>query len=254
MASIAARERKRPPRDRWPDEETGLQAKQHPSRQSTFASEPAGDHLNVAATIASRFATAARVRAVQKPSSQKSVATAAGQCFSLLSRGGTRPPECRFSCRRRPSCGHPPVDHNCHSDETSCPKCPFLVEKLCACGKEKLHSQPCHIQDARCGRVCGKKLKCGLHNCKKLCHRPGECEDAALEDMHCEQACGKIKLFCEHPCQNTCHGQTGTLKLKDLHVSFTSWYELTQTQHATNQPPALPKRSSPAHAEFASKR
>lgn len=74
---------------------------------------------------------------------------------------GTPVPECRFNCQRRPSCGHPPVDHNCHPDDIACPKCPFLVEKWCACGKEKLHSQPCHLQEAHCGRICGKKLKCG---------------------------------------------------------------------------------------------
>lgn len=74
---------------------------------------------------------------------------------------GTRPPECRFSCQRRPVCGHPPVDHNCHPDDMTCPKCPFLVEKWCACGKEKLQSQPCHLQAAHCGRPCGRKLKCG---------------------------------------------------------------------------------------------
>lgn len=74
---------------------------------------------------------------------------------------GTTAPECRFNCQRRPSCGHPPVEHNCHSDDVNCPKCPFLVEKWCCCGKEKLHSQPCHLQEAHCGRPCGKKLKCG---------------------------------------------------------------------------------------------
>ena len=141
---------------------------------------------------------------------------------------GTRVPECRFSCQRRPACGHPPVEHNCHSDDAACPKCPFLVEKWCACGKEKLHSQPCHLQETHCGRVCGKKLGCGyvfelfilfafnnmlttcfsLHSCKKLCHRPGECEDVGHAEKRCGQLCGKTKLFCDHPCQKTCHGQT----------------------------------------------
>lgn len=74
---------------------------------------------------------------------------------------GTRPPECRFSCLRRPGCGHPPVEHNCHADDVACPKCPYLVDRRCACGKEKLHSQPCHLQEARCGRPCGAKLGCG---------------------------------------------------------------------------------------------
>lgn len=121
---------------------------------------------------------------------------------------GTVAPECRFNCLRRPECGHPPVEHHCHPEEAGCPKCPFLVDKWCSCGKEKLHSQPCHLQEARCGKPCGKKLKCGLHFCKKLCHRPGDCEDAALEGGHCGQTCGKVKMFCEHRCQVGCHGQT----------------------------------------------
>ena len=74
---------------------------------------------------------------------------------------GTMPPDCRYDCSRRPTCGHPPVAHNCHPDDVLCPKCPFLVDKWCACGKEKLHSQPCHLQEPHCGRPCGKKLKCG---------------------------------------------------------------------------------------------
>ncbi|KAL6811257.1 hypothetical protein GGI42DRAFT_340006 [Trichoderma sp. SZMC 28013] len=121
---------------------------------------------------------------------------------------GTHAPECRFNCPRRPACGHPPVEHNCHMDDISCPKCPFLVDKWCACGKEKLHSQPCHLQAAHCGRPCGKSLKCGLHKCRKLCHRPGECEDSASSSQTCGQVCGKTKLFCDHACQNPCHGQT----------------------------------------------
>ncbi|CEJ82570.1 hypothetical protein VHEMI02629 [[Torrubiella] hemipterigena] len=121
---------------------------------------------------------------------------------------GTQAPECRFNCRRRPQCGHPAVDHNCHPGDISCPKCPFLVDKICACGKEKLHSQPCHLQEARCGKPCGKKLKCGLHTCKKLCHKDGECEDADQTTNRCQQACGKVKLFCEHKCSASCHGQS----------------------------------------------
>ena len=135
---------------------------------------------------------------------------------------GTLAPDCRFPCTRRPGCGHPPVEHSCHSDDITCPKCPFLVDKLCACGKERLHSQPCHLQEPRCGRPCGKKLKCGLHNCKKLCHRQGECEAEGSASKHCGQTCGKKKMFCDHACQNTCHGQTrkfSSLYSKESHLS-----------------------------------
>ncbi|OLN88510.1 FKBP12-associated protein 1-like protein [Colletotrichum chlorophyti] len=74
---------------------------------------------------------------------------------------GTRPPECRFDCTRAPPCGHPTVKHNCHTDDVPCPKCPFLVEKACICGKQRMKNRPCWLEETRCGLVCGKKLKCG---------------------------------------------------------------------------------------------
>ena len=115
---------------------------------------------------------------------------------------GTKPPPCRFECERPKDCGHPPVPHNCHSDEESCPKCPFLAQKPCLCGKKTLKNQPCWLSEVRCGEVCGKKLKCGSHFCRKQCHRPGECEDAGKV---CRQACGKAKKVCGHPCEMQCH-------------------------------------------------
>ncbi|KPM41750.1 hypothetical protein AK830_g4790 [Neonectria ditissima] len=118
---------------------------------------------------------------------------------------GTRQPDCTSKCRRQPACGHPTVDHQCHADDVECPPCPYLTEKTCACGKKKFANKPCHIQQAHCGEPCGQKLQCGLHACRKLCHRPGECGDA---QNGCEQICGKSKLFCNHTCQNICHGQT----------------------------------------------
>ncbi|KAK0392751.1 hypothetical protein NLU13_2246 [Sarocladium strictum] len=119
---------------------------------------------------------------------------------------GTQPPACQSPCRRRPECGHPPVDHHCHGDDKTCPKCPFQVKRWCACGKRNMPNQPCHLQEAHCGLVCGKKLKCGLHSCRKLCHKPGECEDEGAQGVKCSQACGRAKLFCDHKCQQACHG------------------------------------------------
>lgn len=115
---------------------------------------------------------------------------------------GTKPPPCRYDCERPKSCGHPQVQHNCHGDEESCPKCPFLTEKGCMCGKKVLKNQPCWLGDVRCGEICGRKLKCGSHYCQKLCHKPGECEDAG---KGCQQMCGKAKKACGHPCEETCH-------------------------------------------------
>ncbi|KAH8703300.1 hypothetical protein BGW36DRAFT_369115 [Talaromyces proteolyticus] len=115
---------------------------------------------------------------------------------------GTRPPPCRYDCERAKPCNHPQTSHNCHTDEEECPKCPFLTEKLCLCGKKLLKNQPCWLSDARCGMICGEPLKCGSHSCQKQCHRPGECEDASWP---CRQLCGKIKKLCGHPCSEQCH-------------------------------------------------
>lgn len=118
---------------------------------------------------------------------------------------GTRPPECRFPCRRRQPCGHPTVPHPCHLDDIDCPKCPSLMDKPCMCGKEIMKNRPCWNNEVHCGLPCGKKLKCGSHVCKKTCHKPGECEDAGISGSHCAQACGKIRKSCEHACAEQCH-------------------------------------------------
>lgn len=114
---------------------------------------------------------------------------------------GTQPPPCRFDCERPKACGHPQVAHPCHPSTDSCPKCPFLTTKPCLCGKNKMRNQPCGLELVRCGEVCGKKLKCGYHTCRKGCHKIGECEDASIA---CTQACGKEKS-CSHPCSAPCH-------------------------------------------------
>ncbi|KAL1957849.1 hypothetical protein VTO42DRAFT_5414 [Malbranchea cinnamomea] len=115
---------------------------------------------------------------------------------------GTGPPACHFPCERTKQCGHPQTPHNCHTDAESCPKCPYLTEKLCLCGKKTLKNQPCWLVDGRCGLVCGRLLKCGAHTCTKTCHRPGDCEDATVD---CQQPCGKTKKLCGHPCTDVCH-------------------------------------------------
>ncbi|PYH96889.1 hypothetical protein BO71DRAFT_396676 [Aspergillus ellipticus CBS 707.79] len=115
---------------------------------------------------------------------------------------GTQPPACSSPCERPKPCGHPQTPHNCHTDDESCPKCPYLTEKACLCGKRVLKNQPCWLADSRCGQVCGELLKCGSHTCQKHCHRPGDCEDASRP---CQQRCGKTKTMCGHPCTDPCH-------------------------------------------------
>jgi transcriptional repressor NF-X1 len=112
---------------------------------------------------------------------------------------GTQPPPCRFKCERPKECGHPHIDHTCHGDDQSCPKCAFLTTKPCLCGKSVLKNQPCWLNEVRCGQVCGRTLRCGTHKCQKQCHRPGECEEP------CTQSCGKELSVCGHPCLAPCH-------------------------------------------------
>nr|POE63486.1 fkbp12-associated protein 1 like [Quercus suber] len=107
-----------------------------------------------------------------------------------------------LKCGSKP-CGHPQVPHNCHQDDEACPRCPFLMEKKCLCGRKTLKNQQCWLNDVRCGEVCGKKLRCGSHFCRELCHTAGECEDAAGP---CKQQCGKEKKACGHPdLEHVCH-------------------------------------------------
>jgi transcriptional repressor NF-X1 len=116
---------------------------------------------------------------------------------------GTKPPPCNLPCNRSKTCGHPHVAHNCHGEDDECPKCPFLTEKTCLCGKKTLKNQPCWRFDVLCGLVCGRKLRCGSsHFCQKLCHKPGECEDA---QWPCQQVCSKPKKICGHPHEAPCH-------------------------------------------------
>ena len=115
---------------------------------------------------------------------------------------GTRPPTCTFICERPKRCGHPQVNHSCHGNEEPCPKCPFLMEKGCMCGKKVVKNQQCWRTDVGCGEICGKLLRCGSHRCRKQCHRASECEDA---DKVCRQACGKAKRACGHSCEGQCH-------------------------------------------------
>ena len=85
---------------------------------------------------------------------------------------------CVYPCGRPArACGHPHVPHACHegvvvagadtADEglglvegdsggSPCPPCPFLTEKVCACGKNRVGNVRCSQERVACGTVCGK--------------------------------------------------------------------------------------------------
>ena len=67
--------------------------------------------------------------------------------------------QCTYPCLRpAPSCGHPTTPHTCHEDTVSCPPCPFLATKLCACGKKLVPNVRCSLETDKvsCGTICGK--------------------------------------------------------------------------------------------------
>ncbi|KAG0020152.1 FKBP12-associated protein [Podila clonocystis] len=116
---------------------------------------------------------------------------------------GTPIPKCRYTCTRTRSCGHASLtSHPCHPDSEPCPPCIMLVAKQCMCRKSKMPNVPCYQSNPSCGKVCGKKLDCGLHTCIKSCHS-GEC---ALPSDACTQACPKARKSCGHRCGVACHG------------------------------------------------
>ncbi|CAK7563216.1 MAG: FKBP12-associated protein [Sporothrix epigloea] len=129
---------------------------------------------------------------------------------------GTPVPVCDLDCPRPMVCGHPPVPHRCHDDtETPCPRCPRLVSKSCLCGKLVLGRVACGADNIQCSNACGAILGCGVHTCRKACHRPGECEttmtagrDTGQEaaPTACGQTCNRPKPVCGHPCTDRCHG------------------------------------------------
>lgn len=83
-------------------------------------------------------------------------------------RCGTKPPPCTHPCIIDPPCGHPKVTHTCHPTDEGCPKCPYLVEKLCICGKRSVKNQPCfraQTSGVSCGMTCGALMPCGYHRC-----------------------------------------------------------------------------------------
>lgn len=154
---------------------------------------------------------------------------------------GTQPPECRYDCTRPNPCGHPQVKHQCHGDTEPCPKCPFLMEKPCVCGKKSLKNQPCWFTEVRCGLPCGKKLKCGIHTCQKTCHRPGQCEDATTP---CTQPCGRPKTVCEHTCSDPCHAP---YPCKEIAPCQAKTFITCPCQHQKQAVKCLASKSSPGN-------
>jgi len=90
-------------------------------------------------------------------------------------RCGTKAPQCPHPCLVEPGCGHPKVAHGCHELEEECPKCPYLVDAVCMCGKRTVKNQSCFRAQAgavSCGMACGALMPCGFHRCPATWYVP----------------------------------------------------------------------------------
>lgn len=102
---------------------------------------------------------------------------------------------------------------------------------LCHCGKEsfvvKCSSLSSPLGSISCGRVCNKKLNCGVHYCQADCH-PGQCspcqskvsmtcscgnsttelicgDPKTKEPFRCQRVCGLTFSCKAHTCEEVCH-------------------------------------------------
>ncbi|OWR43279.1 putative shuttle craft [Danaus plexippus plexippus] len=109
-----------------------------------------------------------------------------------------------------------------------CPPCQATISKQCGCGAET-RSVLCSSKLPQvCGRVCNKKLECGVHSCTKQCHEEqcDPCEEIVTQVCHCPAAksrsvactshtdrtswscgeqCGRVLSCGAHVCRATCH-------------------------------------------------
>lgn len=120
---------------------------------------------------------------------------------------GAGRPTCNRPCRRTHTCGHP-VKHECHDETEKCAPCTMFVEKSCFCGAESKDSVYCYLPGYSCGRTCKKELRCGQHQCTRVCHA-NECEPPlTTATKSCNQPCQVARFNCKHPCGLPCHGKS----------------------------------------------
>ncbi|XP_026478578.1 NF-X1-type zinc finger protein NFXL1-like [Ctenocephalides felis] len=160
-------------------------------------------------------------------------------------------PKCKLPCGNVLNCGHV-CEVPCHTAVTvtenqvenpigpweakqiavlkalPCPPCTFPVPYSCL-GEHESPDWPCHLtQGGRksCGRVCGKALACGNHNCQIECHTLYD-KDGIEVCIPCDKPCLLPQPEgCVHQCPRPCH--VGPCRLCSVHVKRTCHCGLTQ--------------------------
>ena len=97
---------------------------------------------------------------------------------------------CGEICNKILNCKNHRCERICHIGD--CEKCDEKKDIFCFCGKY-FEIMNCG-EILSCDEICGKKLKCGNHLCKKKCHLGNceECPNKIKKDEKCD--CGKMLI------------------------------------------------------------
>ncbi|NXO65800.1 NFX1 protein, partial [Phainopepla nitens] len=103
-----------------------------------------------------------------------------GQTSHSVRCGQSTKIHCSNVCGNTLNCGKHSCTQVCHAGK--CSPCQLTVQQVCYCGssfKEVLCGSEEEFSDGfgsfSCQNICGKKLNCGRHNCKQVCH-PQPCQ------------------------------------------------------------------------------
>ncbi|NXX28956.1 NFX1 protein, partial [Nicator chloris] len=103
-----------------------------------------------------------------------------GQTSHSVRCGQSTKIHCSNVCGNTLNCGKHSCTQVCHAGK--CSPCQLTVQQVCYCGsnyKEVLCGSKEEFFDGfgsfSCQNICGKKLNCGRHNCKQVCH-PQPCQ------------------------------------------------------------------------------
>ncbi|RLW04364.1 hypothetical protein DV515_00005900 [Chloebia gouldiae] len=103
-----------------------------------------------------------------------------GQTSHSVRCGQSTKIHCSNVCGNTLNCGKHSCTQVCHAGK--CSPCQLTVQQVCYCGsnfKEVLCGSKEEFSDSfgsfSCQNICGKKLNCGRHNCKQVCH-PQPCQ------------------------------------------------------------------------------
>ncbi|XVF12277.1 hypothetical protein REPUB_Repub08aG0101800 [Reevesia pubescens] len=128
------------------------------------------------------------------PCGKKVIATRCSDRKSVLS--------CGHRCDKLLECGRHRCERICHVG--ACDPCQVLINAPCFC-KKRIEVVICGDMAVKgkvreedgifsCSSTCGKKLRCGNHNCAEACH-PGPCGDCELIPSKIKSCyCGKTSL------------------------------------------------------------